>query len=338
MIVAIVRELVVYSYVHPNLMHARGFYTLDSESLSILMPAAPMTLASLAKHLIDPIRLLQHIGSALLYLASQSIHHNDVRPSNIVCTPIDGRSILECKPEHIVYVLIDYTNVHSHPTEHLTLPDYYAPELFKTKQPSLQTDLWSLAKTYFDVTRSMDPSDMIMKSYNVRTDQSENYASVATKCLETFLSTTDLKPNESQFANILRENFDGIVDLLQPEEPSYNYKISNTLEYTPVEVLNSWTHDGRKVREPEVLIDIGSIPATAFRQVTPLLQMLISSIKDVTPLEACEIVRLLIKMSALRVVHLLTEDTSTTSKALYKGLLDINLDVLALRRCEECLL
>ncbi len=337
--VAIVRELCIYEFVHPYIMHPFAYHLMDDSMIGIQMPAAHNILTRVPKDRLCPLRLYQQIGSALTFLHKKGIMHNDVRPSNIVFTTKDNKPISECTKDEVCYVLIDFTNVFKGATKMLTRLDCTSPSLYETGMPSVKSDMWSLAKSYFQTMYDLPIDYFGIVEFKTGGCQVETFSALVNASIERFIC--ELKPCEDErvMIQLIREQECPFVEVsseyIANNTPTYGIKVPISQETEQMTPLRSWSTRTRV--SPETDSVIAEFLTPHFSKVTPLLIGLIKRLQGVSLETACFLVQTLIRVSTLTVTHFVMEDPSIPEVSLFNALVDIDLDVQSLIDCQECL-
>ena len=338
-VVAIVRELYIYRFVHPYIMRPLAYHLLDDSMIGIQMPAAHNTITRVPKLLLCAHRLYQQIGSALTFLHTKGIMHNDVRPSNIVYTTKGDKPVGECTKEELCYVLIDFTNVFKGSTKMLTRLEYTSPSFYETGTPSVISDMWSLSKSYFQTMYDLPVEYFGIAEFKANGCRSDMFSALVNASIERFIVEKNPCDAELVMAQLLREQECTFVDLsmeyIESNTPTYGIKVPDSQETDQMTILRSWPI--RTSVSPEIDTTIVDLITSCFSKVTPLLVGLIKKIQGMPLTRACIILRSLIQMSTLTVTHVIIQDPSIPDVSLFNALVDIDLDVQSLIECQECL-
>ncbi|UKZ61167.1 uncharacterized protein TrAtP1_002437 [Trichoderma atroviride] len=142
---------------HPNIVSLKAF---DGRFLALHLELLP---PSLAQGFDSPFRpsdaskILRTLSSALKYLESKGIAHNDIKPSNVAYSP--GRGA----------VLFDFGIAsRSNEVEFSGSPWYIPPEFMHSANRSPAGDVWAFGIIMLYVLKKIHYPEHMMKSWNIR--------------------------------------------------------------------------------------------------------------------------------------------------------------------------
>lgn len=156
---SLIREYVTLQQCsHPHIIKCLGL-TITHKYAALTLPFFPQDLSGFERHIHDAhrrllmaTRILQQIGSALMYLHKKDILHGDIKPANILVSD----------QLHVVLADFGSSRLIGHPIGQRGTTGFCAPEVLAGGVATFASDIYSLGRTLLTLVTSESDHKLYM--------------------------------------------------------------------------------------------------------------------------------------------------------------------------------
>lgn len=232
---------------HPNLVRVYNFGSFNNHiySLSEFYAGSSLSEFLFSEGSIDDLyRIIVQICYGLHELHRRGIIHKDLKPDNIMYRPEDGK--IRVKILDFGFSKVDLEKSQKHISG--TLP-YIAPEIFRGKAATIQSDFYSLGVTLYKIVTGSLPytleqlSDIIT---GTKTSVFPKFPSELNTAVPEKLEKLILKMMEKSYEERFKNSYQIIsyINRIQSEQYTFSWKFAliNSIKHTSYLLRQNYTH------------------------------------------------------------------------------------------------